>query len=431
MKPIIRPLALITAIAAVIMVAFNVWMTRTVNKSSTERNITINSIHLELSEIAADSDVPPDRIIEEKLADWKAVYGKSAPESITFVPLNDSSQPFLSYVDSSTSVCTLRNSSDNIIGIVLYSCKQPTFAKLRAVCIIIMVIFWLIICAVIIYTNVKILAPFKKLSEYPAHIAKIPTAEKLPESRNKYFGKFIWGMNMLTDVLQTERRQNEKLEYQRQTLIASIAHGVKTPVTNISLYADAIETGLYSDHVDIAQKIRNNTKKIEALTAELIGTASESVNAYVPEISKFYLRELCELTLSEYSGRMKISMIPFEVTCAGDPMIESDKYGLFRIISQIIENAVKYGNGKGITVSMRRQDDGTSISIRNKGQLLPETELPFVFGSFWRGSNSRNTEGSGIGLFISQKIASALNGSVYVRRLPETEEMEFTIFINA
>ena len=288
MKPIIRPLALITAIAAVIMVAFNVWMTRTVNKSSTERNITINSIHLELSEIAADSDVPPDRIIEEKLADWKAVYGKSAPESITFVPLNDSSQPFLSYVDSSTSVCTLRNSSDNIIGIVLYSCKQPTFAKLRAVCIIIMFTFWLIICAVIIYTNVKILAPFKKLSEYPSHIAKIPTAEKLPESRNKYFGKFIWGMNMLTDVLQTERRQNEKLEYQRQTLIASIAHGVKTPVTNISLYADAIETGLYSDHVDIAQKIRNNTKKIEALTAELIGTASESVNAYVPEISKFY-----------------------------------------------------------------------------------------------------------------------------------------------
>lgn len=431
MKTMLRNFAIITVIAAGILIAFNIWVSKMADSTSTERNITINSINLEFTKLLEDSEKTAEQIIEEKLPEWRSVYGKNTPDNITFIPIRDEAPPFLSYVESSTTVCTIRDGSYGIIGFALYSSKDPTLFRLRLVCSLIIILFWSLVCGLILYIHMKILAPFRKLAEYPAHIAKIPTAEKLPESRNKYFGKFIWGMNMLTDVLQTERRQNEKLEYQRQTLIASIAHGVKTPVTNISLYADAIETGLYSDHIDIARKIRKNTKKIEDLTAELIGTASESVNAYIPEISKFYLRELCELTLSEYSGRMKISMIPFDVSCSGDPMIESDKYGLFRIISQLIENAVKYGNGKGITVSMRRQDDGTSISVRNKGQLLPETELPFVFGSYWRGSNAIHTEGSGIGLFISQKIAAALGGSVYVRRLPETEEMEFTIFINA
>lgn len=431
MNVMFRSLAFITAVVIAALIAFNVWLSKTISSRSDERNITINSINLELSEILSEHPEDPSELISEKLPEWRRIYGADVPDKIEFIPIKADAKQFISSSDSDTSVCTVRNGNDELLGVVLYTCKNSYYLKIRIVFCCVIIAFWMLICGVLLYIHFRILAPFKKLADYPAHIAKIPTAEKLPESRNKYFGKFIWGMNMLTDVLQTERRENEKLEYQRQTLIASIAHGVKTPVTNISLYADAIETGLYSDHVDIAQKIRNNTKKIEALTAELIGTASESVNAYIPEISKFYLRELCELTLSEYAGRMKISMIPFDVSCSGDPMIESDKYGLFRIISQLIENAVKYGNGQGISVAMRRQDDGTSISVRNKGQLLPESELPFVFGSFWRGSNSRNTEGSGIGLFISQKIAAALGGSVYVRRLPETEEMEFTIFINA
>lgn len=430
MKQLIRTLSAITLLFAVMLIGFNVWHTKTQAEKSSEVNITVNRINSELSSIIENTGDEPEKIISDNSERWKEIFGKDAPEHITFVRTNEDSAPFVATGGSNTAVCSVRDSSGDLIGFAVYEGRDNNSTKYRIVFSLTILFCWLLSCLMTAYIHFRILAPFRKLSDYPAHIAKIPTAEKLPESRNKYFGKFIWGMNMLSDVLKTERRQNEKLEYQRQTLIASIAHGVKTPVTNISLYADAIETGLYSDHVDIAQKIRNNTHKIEALTAELIGTASESVNAYVPEINRFYLRELRELTLNEYAERMRISMIPFEVSCKGDPMIESDKYGLFRIISQLIENAVKYGSGEGISVSMYRDNDGTSISVRNKGPLLPESELPFVFGSFWRGSNARNTEGSGIGLFISQKIASALGGSVYVRRLPETEEMEFTIFLN-
>ncbi len=55
---------------------------------------------------------------------------------------------------------------------------------------------------------------------------------------------------------------------------------------------------------------------------------------------------------------------------------------------------MKYGDGRRISIQMLKQDDGLCISVKNKGHLLSETELPFVFKSYWRGSNSTGVEGS-------------------------------------
>ena len=79
---------------------------------------------------------------------------------------------------------------------------------------------------------------------------------------------------------------------------------------------------------------------------------------------------------------------------------------------------------------MIRQDDGTSISVRNTGELLPENELPYVFRSYWRGSNAAEKPGSGIGLYVVHETMKALNGSVHVRRIENTSEMEFVLYIN-
>ena len=55
--------------------------------------------------------------------------------------------------------------------------------------------------------------------------------------------------------------------------------------------------------------------------------------------------------------------------------------------------------------------------------------MPYVFRSYWRGSNAAEKEGSGIGLYVVHETAKALGGSAYVRRIEETSEMEFVIYI--
>ena len=69
------------------------------------------------------------------------------------------------------------------------------------------------------------------------------------------------------------------------------------------------------------------------------------------------------------------------------------------------------------------------LTVRNKGSVPEEKELPYLFNSFWRGSNSEGIPGSGIGLFESSEIIKKLGGDIYVRSDSDKSEMQFEIYI--
>ncbi|MBQ8967797.1 HAMP domain-containing sensor histidine kinase [Ruminococcus sp.] len=397
------------------------------DSSSSYRNVAVNRINAELSE----ADEEPCAVIEKQLPQWRHTYGDNCPDSIMFIPLDDSGKVFLTADNNAFTVCALYRSG-KLAGAVQYGYVQTAddavvYAALTAIgsCL-------LLTAAMGVYIYLNILKPFRELSDYPERLARLHTTGRLPESRSRFFGKYIWGMNMLADRLENDRRHIGRLEYQRQTLLASIAHGVKTPVANIRLYASAIMTGLYADtstDADIARKIDDNAEKIGRMSAELLETAATSITDYEPDIQQFYLYELKELISNEFTDRLAIARVPFEISCTSDPIVNSDKWGIYRVIAQLIENACKYGDGKGISITMQPQDEGICISVRNSGRLLPEKELPYIFRSYWRGSNAEKTEGSGIGLFVAHEIVKKLGGSIQARRLEESSEMEFAVFI--
>ncbi|MCI7804402.1 MAG: sensor histidine kinase [Oscillospiraceae bacterium] len=78
-----------------------------------------------------------------------------------------------------------------------------------------------------------------------------------------------------------------------------------------------------------------------------------------------------------------------------------------------MENAVKYGDGHTIEISFSEEDNCQLITVRNSGCTLPETELPHIFDSFWRGSNSEKSQGSGLGLYICRQLMRKINGEIF------------------
>ena len=168
---------------------------------------------------------------------------------------------------------------------------------------------------------------------------------------------------------------------------------------------------------------------METLVKEIMDSSVKAETSYSPTVTSFYLKELLELTKKEYAGRAELLHIPFELKCENNPLITSDKDGIFRIISQLIENAIKYGSGQGITISMGRQDEDVIISVKNKGTILSEEETAYVFKSFWRGSNARNVEGQGIGLYVSKRIAESLGGDIFMKSWESENITEVTLII--
>ena len=119
--------------------------------------------------------------------------------------------------------------------------------------------------------------------------------------------------------------------------------------------------------------------------------------------------------------------IPFNIEAEGNPIIKSDYDGICRILRQLLDNAIKYGDGTGVTLKMEKSDDGDFFTVENNGTPLPDSEVSFVFNSMWRGSNSKDVKGNGIGLYESRLIARKLGGDIRMRT--EENKTEVTLFL--
>ena len=404
------------------------------NSSEGQRQTLMNRASDELS--SGDiSDI--DSRISQMVAsnNWEKDYGKeNVPTAVRFIEVSDADAPY-AQVAGGDFVWSI--SKDGAVkGFLVFTFNEDDLMKsiviseaAISVCFILSVCFF-------IYIDRKVIMPFNRLSEYPERIAKNENADALPESKNRYFGKYIWGMNMLRDRLSGDTRKLRQLEKEQLTLVSTIAHGIKTPVANIKLYSEAIKSGLYRDDgipdekdAEVAGKITKNADDITDLVKELLDSASKGVVVFEPVIEAFYLTEIEEFVKREYDNRLNVLRIPYKVELKSKVMINSDKSGIERILTQLLENAIKYGDGRGITVTVDKNEDGYIFSVRDVGSRIPDSELPYVFNSFWRGSNAAEVEGNGLGLYEAAFIARKLGGDIAARYLEDSEETEFEVFL--
>ena len=96
-----------------------------------------------------------------------------------------------------------------------------------------------------------------------------------------------------------------------------------------------------------------------------------------------------------------------------DCLIRGDNERSLEVIQNIIENAVKYGDGKRIAISFSKDENCQLIHISNSGCTLSDSELPHIFDSFWRGSNTGSQSGSGLGLYICRTLMRKMEGDIY------------------
>lgn len=105
----------------------------------------------------------------------------------------------------------------------------------------------LAVFGVLLFLYVNIIRPFVKLKNLPIELAKGNLTIPLKESKYAYFGKFVWGMDLLREKLEQQKSSELALQKDKKTLVLSISHDIKTPLGIIELYAKALKKGLYTD----------------------------------------------------------------------------------------------------------------------------------------------------------------------------------------
>ena len=199
-------------------------------------------------------------------------------------------------------------------------------------------------------------------------------------------------------------------------MVLSLSHDIKTPLGVIELYAKALEKGLYKDEqkkLEVARSINGKCEEIRSYVDGIVKASSgDFLNLEVKD-GEFYLSALAENIKEFYNDKLSLLKIGFMVDSFSDCLLSGDLERSIEVLQNIIENAVKYGDGKEITITFSREDDCQLVHIRNSGCTLSENELPHIFESFWRGSNTGSNSGSGLGLYICRTLMLKMNGDIF------------------
>ncbi|MDE5772809.1 MAG: HAMP domain-containing histidine kinase, partial [Ruminococcus sp.] len=276
-------------------------------------------------------------------------------------------------------------------------------------------ILLLLVLSILLYIRNNIIKPFTELSDYPYQLAKGTLSVPLKENKNHYFGKFIWGLDMLRETLEKSEMREMEQAKKEKTFLMSLSHDIKTPLSAIKLYSKAISKGLYtgSKQIEVAENINSKADEIEDFVNAIIENLSSDFMKFEINPTDFYLSQVVDKITSYYTDKLTALGTDFNICKYTDCLISGDPDRLEEVLQNIIENAVKYGDGHYIFLSFSDEEDCRLITVSNSGCKLPDTELPHIFDSFWRGSNAGNKQGCGLGLYICRQLMNAMCGDIF------------------
>ncbi len=259
-----------------------------------------------------------------------------------------------------------------------------------------------------LYMHFTIIRPFRKLKGFAERIAGGNLDIPLEMDKRNLFGAFTESFDIMRSELKKARLAEAQAQQSKKELVAKLSHDIKTPIASIKAVS---EVGL---------AVTNNEKD-KANYTQIIGKADQ-INTLVTNLFTATLEELQQLTVTptntesskvktmlENADYLHKATIPDLPEC----LVYADSLRLQQVFDNIFANSYKYAK-TDIVVTAQKADNYIVIGIEDYGGgALPE-ELPVLKEKFKRGSNAENTEGAGLGLYISDYFMKEMYGELNI-----------------
>lgn len=272
---------------------------------------------------------------------------------------------------------------------------------------------------VLLYLRCQILRPLNNLVDIPYQLSRGMLISPLKENKSRFFGKLSWGMDLLREGMEEQKRGALRRQQEQETLLSSLSHDIKTPLAAIKLYAKALEKGLYKEgekQKETAENIGKKVDEIEDYLAQLTTALRENFLSLSVGKGEFYFSVLLQEIKKYYVEKLSLAGTDFLIGEAADCLLAGDMDRSVEVLQNLVENAIKYGDGKWISLDVSQEENCVLIRVKNSGCTLSDAEFPYIFESFWRGSNVGEMAGSGLGLFICRQIMHRMGGEIFAER---------------
>ncbi len=283
----------------------------------------------------------------------------------------------------------------------------------------------LIVASVLAVVGTRSIArPLQQLAKASTDIAEGDYDQRVPVSGPPEMESVANAFNYMAEQVQSTQRA-------QQDFLANVSHDLKTPLTSIQGYSQAIMDGAAQNPVQAAAIIYEEAARLNRMVLELTDLARLQAGRLSMQTSPIDIGRITASVGQRLSIMAQEKGVALDVDAAPVPEIAGDGDRLAQVIMNLVSNAIKYTPGGGrVRAATRVNDGGVEVVVQDNGIGIPPDELPRIFERFYQIDKVRGPErGTGLGLAIVREIVQAHGGRINVASAGTGKGATFTVWL--
>ena len=262
----------------------------------------------------------------------------------------------------------------------------------------------------------RVLAPTRSLSSAASLLGQGDLSQRVSTQGRDEIADLGRTFNSMAEDL-------EQAEQQRRSLMADVAHELRTPLSNIQGYLEAVRDGLMQPDNRTIDTIHQQVLHLTFLVEDLRLLALADAGALRLDRDPDSLEQALSKSIEAVQPRAESRGISISMDIPPDfPLVEMDRTRIAQVVGNLLENAISHTPEGGlVSVTAEVTTNGWArVSVADTGTGIPADDLPLVFERFYRvdPSRTRSTGGAGLGLTIAKQLVEAHGGSIHAESEP-------------
>ncbi|MFJ7724787.1 sensor histidine kinase [Neobacillus sp. NPDC097160] len=272
------------------------------------------------------------------------------------------------------------------------------------------------------YVSKSIILPIRRLQKAAKRMEDGDLTLPIPVTSKDEMGQLAQGFEEMRVRLKESIEKQLAYEENRKELIANISHDLKTPITTIKGYVEGIKDGVANspEKVDrYIQTIHSKSIELDHMIDELFLYSKLDLQRLPFHFETIHFDHYLQDFVEELRFDLEEQQVEVNLRIEknGDYLIIGDREHLKRVITNIVDNSLKYIDkpDKVLSFHLSTVDDDVLFSMTDNGPGISEENLSIIFDRFYRVDTARGTEkgGSGLGLSIAKRIIEEHHGSIW------------------
>lgn len=244
-------------------------------------------------------------------------------------------------------------------------------------------------------------------------------SNKLSQKRMMIFGEgFVFLMLLSLGMIQTRasfRRETQAARQQKNFLL-SVTHELKSPLASVKLYLQTLSKRDLerTKQLELLDKAIEEANRLDSLVENMLVAARIDNHAFQLVKEDLNLSTVVNNIVTTFESRSHIKIIR---NIEEDAIIHADLQAIHSIVSNLLENAIKYSTGNpSIEINIKVSDQFVNLEVKDQGIGIHSVDKTRIFDKFYRAGNeeTRKTKGTGLGLFIVKYLVNEHNAQINV-----------------